>query len=284
MPMRVNGEVLDYTAFRLEVRELRPRFLEAMGGEDPQNVERRLLESARQNVIDRMLLRQAALADPEPIAEAAVEQRLAEQLSDVSGRTARFGDAAAEARLKIELDLRVERFIAHSAGRIAAPRNKEIMEYYRKQREHFLLPEMVHASHIVKNVDESVDDDTARRAIREIQERLQAGADFAEVADRSSDCPGRGGDLGWWPRGQLVAEFEDVIFTLPEGTVSGIFRTVFGYHIATVHQRRGAHTAALEEVRDQIERFLSFEKQAKARERVLSALRRRATIDPAEPS
>jgi parvulin-like peptidyl-prolyl isomerase len=283
MPIRVNGEPIDDTAVRQEVNELRPSFLEALSGTDLRGVEMTLRESARQNVIDRVLLRQAAEADPEPIAEATVEQRLAEQLSHVSRRSAGLGDAA-EARRKIELDLRIERFIARSAGRIAAPRKKEIVEYYRKHREHFFMPEMGHASHIVKNVDERVDAEAAYRAIAEIQEQLQAGADFAELADRASDCPGRGGDLGWWARGQLVAEFEDVIFTLPEGSVSKIFRTVFGYHIARVHERRQPHTAELEEVSDQIARVLFMEKQAKARERVLSALRKSATIDLSEPS
>ena len=283
MSIRINGEPIDDTAVRQEVNELRPSFLEALSGTDSRRIEMSLRQSARQNVIDRVLLRQAAEADPEAIAEAAVEQRLAEQLSQLSGRTTGLGEAA-EARRKIELDLRIERLIARSAGRIAAPRKKEIVEYYRKHREHFFMPEMVHASHIVKNVDERVDAEGAYRAIAEIQEQLQAGADFEELADRASDCPGRGGDLGWWARGQLVEEFEDVIFTLPEGSVSEIFRTVFGYHIARVLERRQPHTAELEEVSDQIERVLFLEKQAKARERALSALRKSATIDLSEPS
>jgi len=99
--------------------------------------------------------------------------------------------------------MRVDRLLEKVTGKVAPPKHKEINDYYRKNRQQFRRPELVHAGHIVKNVDESVDEATALAAIQKAQEELKAGASFEEVADRSSDCAGNRGDLA----GRLAARW-----------------------------------------------------------------------------
>jgi peptidyl-prolyl cis-trans isomerase C len=184
---------------------------------------------------------------------------------------------------EVELQFRVERLAIRHAGRIAPPRNKDVVDYYRHHRENMAIPESVRAAHIVKNVDEKTSQEDALAAIRVVEEQIKAGGAFETIADELSDCPGRGGDLGWFPRGQMVPEFDAVVFALKPGEVSPVFRTAFGFHIAKVYEHSGERMATFEEARPQIERLLLTEKHQKALERLCDYLRARATVEEIAP-
>ena len=79
---------------------------------------------------------------------------------------------------------------------------------------------------------------TAEQA-EEIKAQIAAGADFAEMARQHSKCPSgaRGGDLGEFSPGQMVAEFNDVCFNEEVGVVHGPVKTQFGYHLIEVTKR-----------------------------------------------
>ncbi len=87
----------------------------------------------------------------------------------------------------------------------------------------------------------------AFRKAADVLAQIRNGADFAQLAKRYSDDPGtrdRGGDLGWFRRGQMVREFEDAAFALPAGGVSGIVETPYGFHIIKVEKVRGPERQA----------------------------------------
>jgi parvulin-like peptidyl-prolyl isomerase len=279
MPLIVNGEVIDDAVIRNEEDELRPRLREAMPKEDSIVLESRTREWARENAIERVLLRQAAMSDGEPL-EADVLDRAVEQ-----GRPTTAGDPACilpggrdDFRMQVEAQLRLERFTARLTAKLVPPRNKEISEYYRKHRDEFFTPPLVRAAHIVKNVDEQTTDEAALEKIRGIRTELEQGADFAELADRRSDCPGRGGDLGYFPRGQMVTEFDAVVFALEPGQVSDIFRTQFGYHIAKVYDRKPEGIRPLADVSGNIEALLFQQKKQRRIEQYIDSLRAKADI------
>ena len=73
----------------------------------------------------------------------------------------------------------------------------------------------------------------------ELKTEIEGGADFAEVAKQHSTCPSsaRGGDLGEFGPGQMVREFDEVVFSAPVGEVQGPVKTQFGYHLVEVTSR-----------------------------------------------
>jgi parvulin-like peptidyl-prolyl isomerase len=279
MPLVVNGETIDDSLVRQEARALRPRMMEAMAEEDPVALEMKVREWARENIIERVLLRQAAAADSEPIAADALERAVAQVREQTPGQTGRIFPTDGEPlRREVEAQLRVDRLVGRIGAKVAPPRHKDVVEYYRKHKQSFFAPETVHAAHIVKNVDESTDEASALAAIREAEAELRQGVPFAEVADRRSDCPGRGGDLGWFPPGQMVDEFDKVVFAMQPGEVSEIFRSSFGFHIATLFDRKPAGIRSLDEVRERIEEALLAGKRQRALEQYLDHLRAKADI------
>lgn len=119
--------------------------------------------------------------------------------------------------------------------------------------------EQVRAAHILVSVaqDASEEDKTAARAkIDAALQEVKDGRDFAEVAKEVSDdsSAGDGGDLGWFGRGRMVAEFENAAFSLEPGEVSEVVETQFGYHIIKVLEKDAARPlegSALESKRSQ---------------------------------
>jgi len=80
-------------------------------------------------------------------------------------------------------------------------------------------------------------------------------------------------------RGQMVEEFEDVVFNLSPGQVSDVFRTRFGFHIAKVYDRRPASIPALKDVKKQVTAEVQEQLREQALGDYLDALRAQATIE-----
>ncbi len=97
---------------------------------------------------------------------------------------------------------------------------------------------VVRASHIlVRSLGKGVQDMGAKKEAYDIYKQLKAGADFAKLAKEKSKDPGsaaRGGDLGWFGKGQMVKEFEKTAFSAKVGVVQKPVKTRFGYHIIKV--------------------------------------------------
>jgi peptidyl-prolyl cis-trans isomerase D len=134
----------------------------------------------------------------------------------------------------------------------------QIAEYYKSHTSEFTTPEEVHASHILirpKTMDDAGWKAAEARAKEVDAKAHAAGADFAALARQYSDDQGskaNGGDLGWFPRGRMVKEFENAVFALKPGQVSGLVKSQFGYHIIKLEARKPAGVRPLDEVRDEI--------------------------------
>ena len=76
-------------------------------------------------------------------------------------------------------------------------------------------------------------------ACLDLKQKIEDGADFAAMAKEHSTCPsgGRGGDLGEFGQGQMVPEFDTVVFAEEVGKVHGPVKTQFGYHLIEITSR-----------------------------------------------
>lgn len=292
MPLRVNGELVPDAVLAREAEAIRQK-LESVPesdrgewGLDGAAIRTKAVEWARENVIEQTLLRQAALKDARPVDRSELEKRLKLAVDRAGGpsKLAEAGVDRGEVRADIERQLKVERFIASLTRKARAPRPKDIAHEYRSHKARYKTEEMVRASHIVKHVDRQVTSQQAKSVADEIHGLLRGGSSFAKLADERSDCPGQGGDLGYFGRGKMVKEFEDVAFGLPVGGVSEVFRTVFGYHIVKVTGRRPAGVRPFAEVRDGIARELAERRKTKLLEDFVDRLKEKASIESVDES
>lgn len=136
-----------------------------------------------------------------------------------------------------------------------------VNEYYNGHINEYKIPKRVNARHILIAVSHEADEKTEiegrAKAVKVLQE-LKGGGDFAELAKKYSDDPnkGKGGDLGFFSKGQMVKQFEDAAFALKEGELSEPVRTQFGYHIVKVEKIEDERIKALSEVREDIVKTL----------------------------
>src|ERR1700716_453792 len=113
----------------------------------------------------------------------------------------------------------------------------------------------VHARHIlVESEDEA----------KAVAEELKKGADFAELAKKKSKDPGAsdGGDLGFFTKDQMVPEFSTVAFALEPGKISDPVKSQFGWHIIKVEEKRNRKAPEFEQVKAQIETYVTRKAQA----------------------
>ncbi len=102
-------------------------------------------------------------------------------------------------------------------------------------------PEMVYASHILIPFEgctqappDAMERDSAFELLSSVADSIEKGLlTFEEAAGKYSSCPSsrQGGFLGGFQKGQMVPEFEDVVFNMPEGTFSDVFETEYGFHV-----------------------------------------------------
>ena len=148
----------------------------------------------------------------------------------------------------------------------------DLLEYYNKNQESFFEPEKVHARHILVETEEE-----AENIIRQLNEGV---IDFAEIAKEKSICPSaeNGGDLGFFARGQMVKEFEDVAFSLKPGEISEIVKTEFGYHIIKCEEIKEEYSPSFEEVKDRIHNILKYQRENEAISNLISKLKEESNI------
>jgi peptidyl-prolyl cis-trans isomerase D len=172
--------------------------------------------------------------------------------------------------------------------------DRDLEAFYQEHKDEFKQPEQVCASHILIKVKAKPQDQDghpeaeARPLAESILAQVKAGADFAALAKKSSEDKGsatQGGDLGCFPRGQMVPEFDNAAFSLAQGQTSDLVKSPFGFHIIRAVSHREESTATLTQVKDRIRTsVLSQRAEALSNEKVeavAEALRRGKVLETA---
>jgi peptidyl-prolyl cis-trans isomerase D len=147
----------------------------------------------------------------------------------------------------------------------------DVRAYYDENPEEFSREEQVRARHILLSVSPERTAEQARAELEEARQRLASGADFAELARQLSDDPGskdRGGDLGLFGRGDMVAPFEAAAFGAEPGEVVGPVETDFGLHLIEVLDKQPGGSITFSDAEQGIRsRLLAQRAQAAAEEK-----------------
>jgi len=162
----------------------------------------------------------------------------------------------------------------------------EVKQTFDAQPAKYAAPERVKASHILIAVPQGAtkeQDDAAQKKAKDLYAKATAsGGDFAKLATDNSDDPGskiRGGDLGFFPRGMMVPDFEKVAFDLKPGEVGQPVKTQFGYHIIKVTEHEPAEKPNFEIAKPLIEKELLNKARNDAVQAKLAELRKAANIE-----
>jgi peptidyl-prolyl cis-trans isomerase D len=149
--------------------------------------------------------------------------------------------------------------------------DREIELYYQDHREEFRQEEEACASHILVKVKagdagEGHPEAEAQKLAQGLLDQVKAGGDFAALAKKSSEDQGsaqNGGDLGCFPPGRMLPEFDDAVFALQPGQVSDLVKTSFGFHVIRLTSKREAAVLPLAQVKERIRGSVT---EAKVRE------------------
>jgi len=163
---------------------------------------------------------------------------------------------------------------AEAVKRALTERAEDLHALYDERSGVYNVPEKIRARHILFAVDSEADE-SARAAVQaeaeQALESLREGADFEALAAERSDDPGskaKGGDLGFFARGQMVPAFDEAAFALEEtGQISELVRTPYGHHVIRLEERQAAVSRSYDEVSEELARELLTREAAKARTR-----------------
>ena len=271
----VNGTVIKQAEFDSEMSRVLERLQRT--GRIPNDLER---SQIKKQVLENLIARELLYQESQKKGIKVDQKEIEEQITALKGRfpsEVEFKNALstanlteADLRFQFERDVAIRKLLDDQIGGKSTVSEKESRAYYDSNLASFKKSEQVRASHILIKVDPGADEAKkaeARTKIESLQAKLKNGEDFGALAKESSEGPSgpKGGDLGFFGRGQMVKPFEEVAFSMKPGQVSGMVETRFGYHLIMVTERTPESTLSYEEVKDRLEQYL---KQQKVQEEI----------------
>ncbi|MBI5740416.1 MAG: peptidylprolyl isomerase [Nitrospirae bacterium] len=150
--------------------------------------------------------------------------------------------------------------------------DSEVRDFYSKNADKFTIGSKIRASHILVETEAQA---------KKIYERVKKGESFSKLAESLSKDKGsaaKGGDLGYFGRGQMVPEFEQAVLRLKPGEVGEPVKTRFGYHVIQLTDIQRGETAPFEQSKEAIKRQLLAEKQKALIDTYLEGLRKKVDV------
>ncbi|MGW8465999.1 peptidylprolyl isomerase [Pseudomonas sp. CLCA07] len=280
---RVNGE--EISEFRLE--RYFAEFLEdqgrAVGNIRNPKAYKQLRQKALDALIDKELLWQEAVKRGVVISDADVQNQVAQTRQAIGGpevfarrlEDAGFDEAGFTEYTRREL---AAQQVFADLIQVGKPDEKQVRAFYEEHRADINRPEEIQARHILIKVPQGADAATveaARLRLIEMRVKISQGEDFASVAQAGSEdaTASEGGDLGTFPRGRMMPEFEAAAFALAPGDVSEPVRTPLGWHLIYLKNHWDAADVTETQGLEMVRAYLARQEQAQARLQVLAQLR-----------
>jgi len=187
-------------------------------------------------------------------------------------------------RENIVVELKVQKLLEQQViSQMPEIGTDEAKEYYEDNLEKFKQPTKARARHILFKVpDDASETEIAniRQKAESVLTKLKQGQNFEELASKYSDGPAakKGGDLGFFNRGDMLKEFDEVVFSLQPGAISNVVRTALGFHIIKLEELKEADQLPFEKVEDDIKNFLKNVKSQQQFEDYINKLKQKSKI------
>jgi len=249
MSLFVNGQEISSKDIDAEKERLRQQHDQAFADMKEADREKQLSRWCKENVIERVLLQQAAEKKMPDVTDDNIEQAYKYLLTQNPEIQNADKD---KVRADIKRQIQVENLMQKITAGIDEPTEEQIEKFYNDDIEQFTIPPTIRAAHIVFHPSKDVSVDEQKKKLAGILDDIKNGADFVETATKFSDCGDNGGDLGYFARGKMVPAFEDVVFDMEIGQVSDVFQTEFGVHIAKVLDKKPEMPCELQYAREMI--------------------------------
>jgi peptidyl-prolyl cis-trans isomerase C len=284
---RVNGETIQKWEFDDAVRRMEAR----AGSPVPSEKRDELLRGVLDQLVAYHLIAQESRARKMGPSDADIDARIAQIKGSFPNEDAFQKGIAAQGlsidqlRAQARMSLEVSKFLEAEVASKVAVTDTEIDAFYKQNLDRFKQGETVHARHILIGMPQNPPPETkkqARQAAQAVVAQLKRGVPFEDVAKKVSSDTGsaqNGGDLGFFPKGQMTPAFEEAAFALKPGQTSGLVETPFGFHIIRVVERRDARTAPFEEVSGQIKEFLTQGQREKKLDEFVTQIKTKAKIE-----
>ena len=197
---------------------------------------------------------------------------------------AKMNLSEAEIKFQITKGLAIQQFIETKIVQKITVADDETEAHYNNNLDLFKQPEQIRAMHILAMFEPQATEEqkaTARKKLEEVQQKLGKGEDFEALAKKYSEGPSgaKGGDLGYFSKGQMVPPFEEAAFALKSGEVSDIVATRFGYHLIKVVDKKPGSTMSYKEIKADLTQYM---KQQKVQEQVklyIDKLQQKAKVE-----
>jgi peptidyl-prolyl cis-trans isomerase C len=283
---RVNGEAITRGEFELAVKTVEARAGQPVPAEQRNEVLRGLLDE----MVTLRLLKQEVTRQQVAVTDADLDAQMkrlrGEFPNDKAFQAALKSQQMSLDQLRTETraNMAVGKLLEKEIGPKVEVKPTDVSTFYEKNPDKFQQPEAVRASHVLIGVAEGADA-AAKKAARakadDVLKQARAGADFAELAKKYSNdvSAPRGGDLSFFPKGQMVPAFDAAAFALQPGQVSDVVETPFGFHVIKVTERRPATTVPFGEVAPRIEQFLRQQRQQEQTKAYVEALKGKNKVE-----
>lgn len=178
-------------------------------------------------------------------------------------------------RLKVQLAAKVWEQQQFESIKIDA---KEVKAYFDANPDEFVDKEKIHARHIL--VKTEAEANAIIKSMRGLSGDKLRNEFIAQAKSKSTGpSAAKGGDLGYFPRGQMVPSFNDAAFAMKEGTISSTpVQSQFGYHVIYVEDKKSAKKLGFEDVKNFIEQRLKMDKFKAYMDKKMADLRSKAKI------
>ena len=284
MPLTINSESIPEELLQEEFQAIKSHY-ENMGAMSCCERDPEFREYARENVVARVLLNQAAEQEFPDIVEVEISAALERVVQEHGGAEtlcSKLGISSLDdpmLRQDLVSGLRMDKMFARVWGEQEEISDAALQEYRMNHQDDYLTDERVRAIAIFKKVEKVEERDGIYNHLRNLRRQAIQGADFEAMAQEHTDKEDKVTDLGWFKRGDFMDEFDLIFFSLELNDITPVFASHWGFHLAKIVGREPAVPRRFEEIRETLaERFLQEQRQAKTKA-FIAELKAKAVIE-----